>query len=239
MNVAILLAGGTGSRMGDTKKPKQFLNLCGKPVIAHSLETFENCKSIDKIILVCADEFKKELLQIAKSYNIKKITGIANAGKTRSESSWNALCFLMEILYEKQKDKCIVLIHDSARPLVSKKIIEENIECAKNNFACETVIHSVDTIIQSFDRKTAYKTLNRNELFLVQTPQSFTFNLIYSAYEKFFALSENEKPNLTDDASVVQFFNNTKVHFVYGDKKNTKLTTKEDFAVLEILSRLD
>lgn len=231
MNIAIILAGGSGSRMGKTQMPKQFLQLHNKPVLAYSLITFNNCKNIDKIFVVCSNEYKDLLYKIIYEYKITKFENFFNPGRTRSESSWNALIGIKQTI--KNIENSVVLIHDGARPLVTNKIIEENIQTARDFDVCETVLPCSDTIIQSLDNCTNTKTLNRNQLFTVQTPQSFKFDLIYSSYYKYFNSYEVEKKELTDDISCIQLYESKKIYLIEGDKKNLKLTTPQDFIFLE------
>ncbi len=230
MNIAVLLAGGFGTRM-KMQKPKQFLEICGKPAIAYPLETFNASKHIDKILCVCAPEWVDKLEQIIREYNIHKVCQIVPGGRKRTDSSWNALCALKEAC---TKDNDIILIHDSARLLVSEQIIEANIKTAKTHGCSETVIPVTDTIVVSKDGSCADSTPDRSFLYNVQTPQTFMFGKIYNAYNQFMNESETSIPSdaFTDDAGLAAFYGN-KVFFVPGSKQNIKLTTQDDIPVLE------
>lgn len=230
MNIAVILAGGSGTRM-KMEKPKQFLEICGKPAILYPLETFNASKHIDKILCVCAPEWLDKLETIIRENQIHKVCQIVPGGRKRTDSSWNALCALKESC---TLDNDIILIHDSARLLVSEKIIEANIEKAKEYGCCETVLPVTDTIVQSKDGFCADSTPDRNFLFTVQTPQTFLFGKIYSAYNQFMNESESSIPRhaFTDDAGLASFYGN-KVFFVSGSKENLKLTTQDDIPLLE------
>lgn len=241
MNYAVLLAGGKGSRMGKTEVPKQFFMLGDKKVLAHSLISFNNSELIDGIFVVCGNEYENDLMELIEKYNIDKFKSIVMPGETRSESSFHALLKIKENLDYITKtninnvniEKSVVLIHDVARPLVNHNIINNNVIAAKKYGACETVLPSTDTILESNDGKFAEKTLDRSKLFSVQTPQSFDFQLVFDAYKQYYEMKETERPALTDDVSLVQYFSNIKVALIEGSKQNMKLTTKEDLIILE------
>ena len=115
MNIAVVLAGGSGSRMGMVDRPKQFIDIYGKPVIIHTLEAFEINEKIDAICVVCVKEWQDDLSLWLKEYDIRKVRWIANAGASRQESSLNAL----DAIKEACGDDDYVIIHDAARPLIS------------------------------------------------------------------------------------------------------------------------
>lgn len=232
MNIAVVLAGGTGSRMGNIEKPKQFIMLSGKPVIVYSLLAFCEHPMIDSIFIVCSKEWRSHLNGLIAAYKINKVKGFVEPGSTRSGSSWNALQAIKKTIDSGTLADSVVLIHDSARPLVTEKIITENIEAAKSIRACETAIPVENTIVRSVDGKKVTDLFTRNELFSVQTPQSFNFNLIFNAYSEYFTNDTNQQI-LTDDCSLLLLKGQT-VDVVQGSKSNMKLTTKEDLSVLEM-----
>lgn len=149
MNIAIVLAGGSGSRMGMVDRPKQFIDIYGKPVIIHTLEAFEINEKIDAICVVCVKTWQDDLSVWLKEYDIRKVRWIADAGASRQESSLNAL----NAIQSECSGDDYVIIHDAARPLVSQKIINENIAKVCEYGACDTVIPAHDTIIKSLDEK--------------------------------------------------------------------------------------
>ncbi len=223
MNIALILAGGQGLRMGG-ELPKQFMPLNDKPVIMHSILTFEKHAQIDEIYVVCHADWKDRLLVLCNSqFTLTKFKGIVIGGETRQQSSLKGLIEIAKTA----SDDDIVLIHDAARPLVTDKIITENISCVKANGACVTAIKSTDTIIQSIDGKTINSTPKRSEMFSAQTPQSFKLGTILNAHETL----ANAK-DVTDDASLLLKLD-IPVLIVDGDIKNLKLTTEEDFKVIK------
>ncbi|MBE6784373.1 MAG: D-ribitol-5-phosphate cytidylyltransferase [Ruminococcaceae bacterium] len=232
MNIAVILAGGTGSRMGMVDKPKQFIDIYGKPVVIHTIEAFEINENIDAICVICTKEWQEDLSIWIKEYDIRKVRWIGDAGKTRQESSLNAL----DAIKDDVKDDDIIIIHDSARPLISQRIINDNIEKVKECGACDTVIPAQDTIIRSVDGETLESIPVRRELYLGQTPQSFRHSIVRKAYDDYFALPENERPVMTDDCGLV-LASGVKIGMAMGDKLNMKMTTMEDLLLIKSIVR--
>lgn len=229
MNIAIILAGGSGTRMG-SDIPKQFIDIYGKPLIIHTLESFDINSSIDYMVVVCKEEWKEDLKIWIRQYGINKVKWIVNGGKTRQESIYNAL----KNIDSECTSESIVLIHDAARPLISQRIIEENVLKAKEFGAVDTVIPTADTIVRSSNGEFIDNVPVRRELYLGQTPQSFKYNLIMKAHKN--ALNKNKK-DATDDCQLVLDLDE-KVYFVNGDKLNFKITTFEDLLLLKSVIKL-
>ncbi len=228
MNIALILAAGKGMRVKSSLIPKQFMLINKKPLISYTLETFQNNQEIDKILLVTNNEYLLTMQEICIKYKITKLCGIIKGGSTRKESVYNGLNYLKSI---KTQDEDIILIHDGARVLVSDDIIKDNIHsCLKYN-AVTTVIPCQDTIISSCDGDKLDYTLNREELYQVQTPQTFKFKIILKAHEN----ALNLKQNITDDTKLVKLLNQD-VHLVLGSSLNFKITTNEDVEIFKCLS---
>lgn len=225
--VAIVLAGGRGSRM-ESNIPKQYMTVGNYPLIYYSLKVFED-SFIDEIVLVCAqaDEsyVKKEIVE---KYNFKKIVKIVPGGKERYHSVFNGLDAI---------DSCdIVFIHDGARPFITEdiltKVLEETIEFG----ATVVAVPSKDTVKICDEDGFSVSTPNRNSVYIIQTPQTFIYDEIYKAYYELIE-RENELINkgisITDDAMVMEHFGNRKVKIVSGSYKNIKITTPEDIVLAE------
>ncbi len=229
MNIAIILAGGSGSRMG-SDIPKQFIDIYGKPLIVHTLESFDINTNIDYIAVVCKEDWCEDLQIWIRKYGINKAKWIVQGGNTRQESIYNAL--------KKIETECsendIVVIHDAARPLISQRIIDDNIEGAKKYGAVDTVIPTSDTIVNSKDGEMINSVPIRKELYLGQTPQSFSYRLIKEAHE--IALN-NDRFDATDDCQLIIGMNEN-VHLIKGDKLNFKITTFEDMLLLKAVIKL-
>ena len=212
-NVAIILAGGIGSRMNN-KTPKQFLKLNGKEIIIYSLETFSSCKRIDNIIVVSHENYLNKCKFLIKKYDIGKVISIVKGGNSRQDSVLNGLKEAKRLF-----KSCNVLIHDSARPLVTERIILENIRALKDNDCATTAIPVTDTVY-NVNENLVIKGLDRKTIYLAQTPQCGKLNVIYDAYI-------NAKEVFTDDASLLSSYG-LKPFVVIGDIKNKKITTKLD-----------
>lgn len=226
MNIGIVLAGGSGVRVG-SDIPKQFIDIGGKPLIVYTLEAFNKNSNIDYIAVICKKDYEGTLEQWIKEYNLNKIKWIVEGGSTRQQSVENGLKKLQDVCTKED----IVLIHDGARPLITDNIINENIDRAKVYGAINTVIPCTDTIISSTKGDGIEAVPNRSELYQCQTPQSFQYGVICKAHE--FA-KNNALSSATDDCQLV-FAMGKKVYFANGDRLNFKVTTKEDLIILKAL----
>lgn len=230
MNIAIILAGGYGSRFlnESNKFPKQFYEFCRKEVIAYSLETFNKHPQIDKIVVVSNFEYIKKTEEIVKKYNFDKVIGVVSGGVTRQASVYSAIEFLSQ---DSSYGNPNVLIHDAARLLVSKQVISANIKALEDSKAVSTILPCTDSMILSENGETITESLDRNKIYVVQTPQSFKLDLLRSAHK--FAQTLNIYDS-TDDASLMKLLNE-KVKLVPGNKANMKLTTEEDLIFIKAI----
>ncbi len=220
---AIVLAGGSGKRMG-TKVQKQYLEIDGKPVLFYALNEFQKSAIIDEIILVVGEgqeEYCKK--EIVDKYNITKVSQIVAGGKERFHSVWNGL--------QKIDEEGYVFIHDGARPFVDETIIERVFESVKQYAACVVGMPVKDTIKIADAEGYAAETPERSKVWMIQTPQVFETNLVKQAYER---LMEHEDVFVTDDAMVVETFTEHKVKLVEGSYENIKITTPEDLGIAEV-----
>lgn len=222
-NIVIVLAAGQGKRMG-TKVQKQFLNICGKPMIYYSLKCFEESPQIDEIIMVTS---KDELLycqeEIVAKYKFEKVSSIVTGGQERYHSVYEGLKACEDCAY--------VLIHDGSRPFISEEIISRTLEAAKQYQACVAAVPTKDTIKISDDQGFIQATPVRSNVWIVQTPQVFAYDLVKGAYDKSI---EKELPGITDDAMVVEAMTSCRVRLVQGSYKNIKVTTPEDLEIAEV-----
>lgn len=220
---AIILAAGQGKRM-KSKIQKQYLLLKEKPVLYYSIRAFEQ-SSVDTIVLVTG---KEEMLyckeEIIKRYNFQKIVYITEGGRERCHSVYKGLQAL-------PKDIEYVLIHDGARPFVTKQMIEDTITAVKEYKACVVGMPVKDTIKITNTDQFSIQTPERQYVWAVQTPQAFSFELVWKAYSM---LMEKEIP-VTDDAMVVETFLHYPVKLIEGSYKNIKITTPEDLIVAHAL----
>lgn len=219
---AIVLAGGRGTRM-NSRIPKQYMDLCGKPVLYYALKAFQD-SAVDEIVLVtAAEDIDYCQRQIVDKYDLDKVRYITGGGKERYDSVFNGLKMVSQSDY--------VLIHDGARPFLTQKVIADNICAVMTQKACVTGVPSKDTVKISDGNGCVADTPERSRVWIIQTPQTFATPLIYQAYEKIFTM---DRSNVTDDAMVVEAALSLPVHFVMGDYRNIKITTPEDLKIAQV-----
>lgn len=230
MVYGVILAGGVGSRMGGDK-PKQYLNLKGRPIIIYTIEKFFACPEIDRIIVLCPAQWEEHTKDLIKKYISpaqEKVT-VTRGGATRNETIMNAVD-----LIEKNgdlNDDTIIVTHDSVRPFVTHRIIEENIAACEKYGACDTVIKATDTIVESKDANAISSIPNRNYMYQGQTPQSFKAKKLKVLYH---SLTQEEKEILTDAAKIFVLKGET-VALVDGEDFNIKITYPYDMRVARSL----
>ncbi len=232
---AIVLAGGSGKRMG-ADRPKQYLDLCGHPVLYYSLKAFEE-GPVESIVLVCGAEDRDFCRrEIVEKYGFCKVRAIVSGGKERYHSVYNGLKAIRE-----QGGCDLVLVHDGARPLVDEGIIERTMEGAREKKACIAGMPVKDTIKVTDEQGQVIATPDRRTLWQIQTPQTFSLDLLWEANEKLMAREEellSEGLNITDDAMIVEHMTGTGVWLTEGSYENLKITTPEDMSLAErILQR--
>ena len=233
---AIVLAAGSGKRMG-TKIAKQYLEIDGKPLLYYTLLAFERSPRIDKIILTVGSEEQISYCQetILRPYGFQKVASVITGGKERYDSVWMGLKAVKDDL-PKEATEGIVFIHDGARPMVSEDILERCFQDAQKYSACVAAVPVKDTIKIADENGFAETTPRRDRVWQVQTPQTFSFGLIYDAYARLAAQKDTlaEKGiKITDDAMVVETFTDHQVKLTEGSYRNLKVTTPEDLPLAE------
>lgn len=221
--VAIILAGGSGSRIGGV--PKQLLEINGKPIIAYTIEAFEHSSLIDEICIVAKENTIEEIRNLVETNQYGKVRHIIKGGKERSDSSMAALS-----IYTDAND--ILLFHDAARPLVSEQIIERCIEAMNDYDAAGTAVPSTDTIWQANSGIVA-AIPQRATLYNAQTPQCFRRHTIAEAYR--LAILDRQF-RATDDCGVVnRYLPQTEIKIVEGESRNIKITYRQDLQLMQQL----
>jgi len=228
----VILAGGTGSRMGNVEKPKQFLLLEKRPIIIHTIEKFAINNAFNKIIVLSPKQWLNHTSDMIEKYlpgatNIHVIEG----GKTRNETIMNAIDFIDN--HDGVDEDTIIVTHDSVRPFVTHRIIQENIAKAKEYGACDTVIAATDTIVRSDDNKVITEIPERDKMYQGQTPQTFKAQSLQKVYND---LTKEEREILTDACKIL-VLKGESVHLVEGEVSNIKITYPYDIKVAEALLR--
>jgi len=224
MNIAIIAAAGAGTRMA-SDRPKQFLQLAGRPVIFHTLEVFEECDSIDEVILVLPAAESAGFLSLAGKYGVRKLARVVGGGATRTDSVKRGLMAIRSATAE------IVAVHDGVRPFVTAEEIDAVVAAAQTDGAAILVAPVTDTIKQVSDGRVV-QTLDRGELRRALTPQCFRYDVLRQAYQA----ADVTDPSVTDESVLVEKLG-IPVSIVEGSSRNIKITTAQDLAIAEAILR--
>lgn len=228
MNIAVILAGGSGSRLGNDQ-PKQFLKVAGKKVIEHTIKVFEDANNIDEICIVSRIDYINEVENIVINNGYKKVKKILAGGKERYDSSLAAIN-----AYTNDEDN--LLFHDAVRPLLTERIIDDCITALKQYNAVDVAVKTTDTIIQVNADHCIDSIPNRNELCNGQTPQGFKRGIIAKAYQ--LALQDPNFKTTDDCGTVRKYLPDEPIYVVNGENFNMKLTYLEDLFLLDKLFQL-
>lgn len=228
MNIAVIFAGGVGSRMHSKDKPKQFLELYNKPIIIYTLEIFENSPEIDCIVVACIKEWIPYLEQLIEKFHIKKVKKIVEGGETGQLSIYNGLCAAEEV---SDGEKSIVLIHDGVRPLINEQVILDNIAGVKKNGSAITSGVVKETIMVVKEDKSIDYIPDRKWSRVAKAPQSFWLDEILSVHK--IALDEHIIDYI-DSCTMMQHYGK-KMYMIDGPYENIKITTPDDFYTMRAL----
>ena len=225
MNIAVVLAGGIGARVGGNL-PKQLLPLAdGKTILEHSVDAFDEADCVDEVCIVMHPDYICEAEKMLRENSWKKVRYIIPGGKERWESSVNAIRKYQDVLLADEFATANILLHDAARPFVSQRIIADVCNALKEHEAVVVAIPSTDTVYEMQDGCVA-RIPNRSTIMRAQTPQAFRLPLITEAYD--IALN-SENMQVTDDCGVVfNYMPIQPIHIVLGEEQNKKITFKED-----------
>lgn len=225
-NIAVIFAGGTGDRMNTVSRPKQFLELRGKPIIIYTLELFDNHPMIDGIVVACLDSWIPFLQKQIKKFEINKVIDIVPGGKTGQESIFNGLLAVTK----RFEEDSIVLIHDGVRPLITEQTISENIDTVRRLGNCVTCVPTIETFVVR--RKDGVLDIPcRNDSFIARAPQSFILKDIMEAHQK----AQSEGINDYIDSCTLMSHYGHEIHTILGPMENIKITTPTDFFIFKAM----
>lgn len=232
MNIALLIAGGSGNRMGQDI-PKQFMHVDGCPIVIHTMRCFQTHPDVDAIAVVCLKGWETVLQAYANQFCIDKLKWIFSGGNTGMESIHNGIYGLKEVGCN---DEDLVLIHDSVRPLLGQDIISSNIAICKAYGYAITGIQCREAILESEDGFTTDKSIPRDKLIRTQTPQTFRLGNIIKVHEM-----AKVKGIIDSVASctLIAEIGGIEMHIVPGSEKNIKITTVEDLEILKALMHIN
>lgn len=230
MNLGVIFAGGCGKRMNTKSKPKQFLDLNGKPIIIYTIELFDNHPQIDGIVVVCIEPWIPYLEKMIRKFEITKVIRIVPGGNSGQESIYNGLCAAEEFAKEKLKNNPIVLIHDGVRPLITEETITDNIAKVKECGSCITTVPAIETVIVD-NHDGTLNIPKRSDCLMARAPQSFYLEDIIGAHRR----SQKEgNVDFIDSCSLMSHYG-YKLGMVQGPMENIKITTPTDYFVLRAM----
>lgn len=231
MNVALVFAGGAGTRMG-ASVPKQFLQLCGKPVLVYTLGLFQNHPEIDRIRVVAPSDYIDRTGKLCRQYGMTKVVGIVEGGDTAQDSIYNGL----EVCAREDGEDAVVLLHDGVRPYLEPEVISRNISSVREFGNAITITPCFETIVVSADGRCIDQMPRRAESYTAQAPQSFRVSDILAAHERIRA-EPTRYADMVDQATICHHLG-IPVHLVMGSRGNIKVTTSEDLHMLGALLRM-
>lgn len=229
MNIGVIFAGGVGSRMHSKDRPKQFLEMYNKPIIVHTIEHFEKNDEIDAVVVVCVADWIDYFNNLVYKFRLDKVKKVVPGGETGQLSIYNGLVAAKELAGD---EPSIVLIHDGVRPLISSKLISDNIQCVKQHGSAITtsVVKETILVVNPDDSSISYIPERANSR-VAKAPQSFWLADILAAHEK--ALAEGIT-NYIDSCTMMQHYGK-QLYLIDGPSENIKITTPDDFYTMRAL----
>lgn len=229
MNIALIIAGGTGSRMNNFI-PKQFINVYDKPILVYTLELFQAHPNIDAIIVSVMDKWEEVVWAYAKQYKITKVKWVVRGGSSNQESIYHGIC---ELKQHCQPDD-VVMVHAANRPMITDEIISDSLLKQKEYGDAVAATPCIEVLFRSEDDATASEYVQREHLYRTQTPQSYTLSKLVWAHEM---AKEKNIQNL-GSSCVLMHVLGEKVHFSQGSVNNIKITTEEDLIMFKALVKV-
>ncbi len=228
MNIALILAGGTGNRMGQ-EIPKQFIHVNNKPVIIYTLLAMQKHSEIDRIQAVCVDGWEKVLLGYARQFGINKLMGVIPGGSTRFESTRLGMESLGNVA-----DEDIIIVHDSVRPLVTAQSLSDTIAVCRTYGNSMSVLDCADTMYEKTNADYTAREVLRSTLVRGQTPEAVSGKRMREMY----AASDSRGIKM-DSISAMQIALGWNIHFARGSERNIKLTRTEDIELFKALLSME
>ncbi|HGD2323836.1 TPA: IspD/TarI family cytidylyltransferase, partial [Streptococcus agalactiae] len=212
MNIGVIFAGGVGRRMNTKGKPKQFLEVHGKPIIVHTIDIFQNTEAIDAVVVVCVSDWLDYMNNLVERFNLTKVKAVVAGGETGQMSIFKGL----EAAEQLATDDAVVLIHDGVRPLINEEVINANIKSVKETGSAVTSVRAKETVVLVNDSSKISEVVDRTRSFIAKAPQSFYLSDILSVERD--AISKG----ITDaiDSSTLMGMYNRELTIVEGPYEN-------------------
>jgi 2-C-methyl-D-erythritol 4-phosphate cytidylyltransferase len=221
-NIALVFAGGVGARMANSSRPKQFLEIHGRPIIVHTLDVFQQHPEIDAIAVAILPEFREYLERLVKRYELTKVQWIVDGGSTGQESRHNAL----KVIAEHNDPESLVLVHDGVRPLIDADLVTRNIETALEFGSAVTCTKMTETVVVE-EGEGIKDVIPRDPLWTAQAPQTFRLKDALSSYDR--AVAEGEHDSI--DTCTLMHSYGYDIRRVEGPRTNIKITTASDYYI--------
>ena len=226
MVTALVFAGGAGRRMNSRSKPKQFLEMHGKPIIIYTLEHFEFHKDVDNIVVVCIEEWIKELEGLLIRFGITKVVKVIPGGETGHDSIYYGLMAMKGTA----EPEDIVLIHDGVRPLINKELISMNIDAVMRYGSAITAESTRESVVRSVDGQKVSEVPPRDQMYVAKAPQSFYYGEILKLYER----AREDGIKAVDSSHLCSIYQYP-MHIIISTKNNLKITEPADFYIYRAL----
>lgn len=235
MNIAVIFAGGSGLRMHTKSRPKQFLDLNGKPIIIYTLELFDNHPGIDAIVVACIESWIPFLEKQLRKFEINKVVKIIPGGESGQASIYNGLCAAEAYIKRKNvaSEDTTVLIHDGVRPLITEETITDNINKVAEVGSCITCIPATETLVVK-QHDGSLEIPSRADSLIARAPQSFLLSDILTAHRR----AIDEKKNDFIDSCTMMSHYGYRLGTIIGPMENIKITTPTDFFVLRAMVKV-
>lgn len=227
MNIAVIFAGGTGQRMKAKTKPKQFLELHGKPILVYTIEHFQRHKDIDGVVLVILKSWIDYCKELIETYRLTKVTAVIAGGNTGQESIYNGLSEV-EKLYG--TENVTVLVHDGVRPLIDEQTITNALDCVRAHGNAITVTPAIETVSMTDETGKIVNVMDRSQCFMARAPQCFRLAELLGSHRK----AIQEKLEFIDSASMMRHYGYD-LYTVEGAIENIKITTPSDFYIFRAI----
>lgn len=231
MNVGVIFAGGVGSRMHSKDRPKQFLEIQGKPIIVHTINHFQVNDQIDAVVVVCVADWLDYMNHLVFQYRLTKVKKVVAGGDCGQMSIYNGLIAAKELVGD---EPTIVLIHDGVRPLISSDLISKNIDMVKKYGNCITGAKVKETITEIDENGAVKNITDRSQSRVARAPQSFWLNDILGAHEKSLAAGRKD---FIDSCSMMRHYG-MQLYVIDGPEENIKITTPDDFYMMRSILQL-
>lgn len=228
MNIAVIFAGGVGSRMHSKGLPKQFLSIHGVPIIVQTLDVFQQSDEIDAIVVACVNGWIDYLQNLVDKYKLSKLKKIVPGGTSGQMSIYQGLCAASELSGE---DDSIVLIHDGVRPLINQQVISDNIRSVHEHGSAITCTHLKETLVVINESEAISEIPSRRDARIAKAPQSFWLKDIMEAHCR---AQKEGRDDFIDSCSLMRHYGHT-LYMVDGPESNIKVTTPEDFYIMRAL----